>query len=264
MRTAAISSIERASLNPFDDDVARAHSSYHAPYGAELVRVLETADPEPFARVADAALRAFILDERFSCLGAKSAIRRMTYRMGVYPRLDDPAVSRGLARDLYAFALERNALGGEFTTYAAVFGEYGDCGEEAFERALWSQLQRLHELDVQYHAWDSRVSDDPDDPRFSFSFASHGFFVVGLHPAASRQTRRFRWPALIFNAHEQFERLRADGRFAKLQRTIRAREQRLHGSLNPTVADYGEASEARQYAGRAVERAWSCPFKPVR
>jgi len=84
--------------------------------------------------------------------------------------------------------------------------------------------------------------------------------VVGLHPRASRRARRFAAPALVFNLHDQFERLRADGRYETLRRTILARDLAFSGSLNPMLARFGEVSEARQYSGRAVEPGWSCPF----
>ena len=260
MNEASLEHLERAWSNPFDSDAARAHSAYHAITDDGVVRLLEAAPANAFARVANAAFRAFVLDDRFSCLGAKSSIRRDTYRIGTYARMDDPDVTQGLARDLYAFAMERRGLASDFTTYIAVFRGREHDDEASFERALWSQLQRLHDLDAPWHAWDPRVSSDPDDPRFSFSFAGHAFFVVGLHPAASRAARRFGWPTLVFNAHEQFEHLREDGRFGGLQRQIRAREVRLDGGLNPNLADYGAHSEARQYSGRAVDPAWKCPF----
>ena len=253
--------LETAWRNPFDSDAARTHSSYHRPGDGDLVRLLETAPASPFVRVANAAFGSFVSDDAFSCLGARSAIRRGTYRIGGYARLDDAGVTEGLARDLYAFAAERRGFESDFTTFVAVFRERAFRTEERFERALWSQLQRLHDLDARFHSWDATVSDDPGDPRFSFSFAGNAFFVVGLHPAASRAARRFAWPALVFNAHEQFENLRADGRFARLQQQIRAREQRLSGDLNPNLADYGGHSEARQYSGRPNGESWTCPFK---
>ncbi len=260
----ALEYLESAWRNPFDSDAARAHSSYHGNDGGELVRLLETAPPNAFARIAHEAFRGFVLDDAFSCLGAKSSIRRRLYRFGTYARMDDPAVTAGLARDLFAFAAERNRFESDFTTFIAVFRERPAAGEADFERALWSQLQRLHDLDAQLHRWDARVSDDPDDPGFSFSFAGNAFFVVGMHPEASRAARRFAWPTLVFNAHEQFEHLREDGRFAGLQRQIRDRELRLDGDLNPNLADYGRHSEARQYSGRPVEETWRCPFRPQR
>ncbi len=86
--------------------------------------------------------------------------------------------------------------------------------------------------------------------------------MVGLSPVASRSARRFAWPTLVFNAHEQFEHLRAEGRYGGLQDRIRARELRLDGALNPNLADFGHHSEARQYSGRPTEATWTCPFRP--
>jgi len=83
---------------------------------------------------------------------------------------------------------------------------------------------------------------------------------VGLHPGSSRFTRRFAFPTLVFNAHTQFEKLRESGKFERIQDVIRARDKTLQGDLNQNLADYGEASEARQYSGRAVEKDWRCPF----
>ncbi len=64
----------------------------------------------------------------------------------------------------------------------------------------------------------------------------------------------------MFNSHLQFEKLRSDGRFDKMKEIIRNRDEALAGSINPMLSDHGEASEARQYSGRAVEPEWKCPF----
>src|SRR5690606_13013174 len=126
--------------------------------------------------------------------------------------------------------------------------------EEAFERCLWDRLQSLADKD----AWrgqrsDERVSADPSDPHFSLSFGEEAFFVVGLHPNASRPARRFAHPTMVFNLHDQFEHLRAEGRYEKLRSSILDRDVKLSGSLNPMIARHGTISEARQYSGRAVD-----------
>jgi FPC/CPF motif-containing protein YcgG len=247
--------------NPFRSDAALSNSAYAAYDGESLVRMLEAARPSFAEIVAHASFRRFVEDPDFSCLGAKAAINRGTYRFGFYRQLGDLAVTEGLARDLFAFAVERLAFPQTFTTYVASFGTPIE-SEEEFEDALWRQLQRLNELDRQWFDWDPSVSSDPHDPNFSFSFAEQAFFVVGLHPKSSRRARRFAWPTLVFNAHEQFTALRAAGLFDNLQEKIRSRELRLQGSLNANLANYGEASEARQYSGRKVEARWKCPFRP--
>jgi FPC/CPF motif-containing protein YcgG len=129
---------------------------------------------------------------------------------------------------------------------------------------LWATLQHLHDADTERHALASGVSDDPTNPHFSFSFAATAFFVVGLHAASSRASRRFAWPTLVFNPHDQFERLRADGQYARFQQVIRNAERELQGNVNPMLDDFGRRSEARQYSGRAVGNDWQCPFRAMR
>ena len=104
------------------------------------------------------------------------------------------------------------------------------------------------------------MSVDPEDPHFSLSFAGEAFFVVGLHPNASRPARRFEAPAMVFNLHAQFEVLREQQRYEKLRASILERDLALAGSINPMLARHGESSEARQYSGRAVDADWKCPF----
>ncbi len=250
--------------NPFDSDAAKRHSSYSGFDNGELTRLLETAPLGAFAHVAHDAFREWVLDPEFSCLAGRSALHRSTYRFGAYERLDDEDVTAGLARDLYAFAAERAGFRSGFTTFAAVFRGDRDLDEPAFEARLWSQLQRLHDLDARYHPWDERVASNPGDAEFSFSVAGTAYFVVGMHPHASRRARRFAWPALVFNAHDQFEQLRKAGTLAGLQRQIRQREIALDGTLNANLSEYGEASEALQYSGRANSAGWTCPFRPQR
>ncbi len=119
----------------------------------------------------------------------------------------------------------------------------------------------MHELDRQNFKWDLSVSSNPEDLDFSYSFAGTGFFIVGLHPQSSRRARRFSRAAMIFNPHAQFDRLRELDQYERMQQTIRTRELKLQGSLNPNLSDFGKQSEARQYSGRAVEQNWKCPFR---
>ena len=92
------------------------------------------------------------------------------------------------------------------------------------------------------------------------SFGGEAFFVVGLHPHASRPARRFERPAMVFNLHDQFEQLRAQGRYDKLSKAILSRDVELAGTPNPMLEEHGIVSAARQYSGRAVSDEWRCPF----
>jgi hypothetical protein len=201
---------------------------------------------------------------RFPCVGAKAALARGAIRTIELAAMDCPRSASRLLDALHDFGGFVDAQPPASTTVhslVALFDGPRDLDEAAFEHRLWSTLQRLHDIDrARGNAWASDVSTDPDDPRFSLSLGGHPFFVIGLHPRASRIARRFESPALVFNSHRQFDRLRADGRYAKMQAATRERDLALQGSLNPNLADFGTAPETRQYSGRAVEAGWRCPF----
>ncbi len=146
-------------------------------------------------------------------------------------------------------------------SYAALFhGPFG-MSELRFESLMWAQLWQIHKLDVQTGNLPAEdVSSDAGSPHFSLSLAGHPFFLIGLHPRASRIARQFSQPVLVFNSHRQFEKLREGGRFEEMQAATRLRDIELQGSLNPNLADFGEMSEARQYSGREVAKGWQCPY----
>lgn len=237
-------------------------SSYAACRDAVLrPRADGNADADPVA-FAHRQLRELVAGAGFPCLGARSAFNRQDYRFGLYPALASDAAVAALCHDLYEFCHEFPVLDGRLVTFVALFRGGAGHSELQFEQALWRQLQAMHALDAEHFDWDARVASDPGADQFSFSMGGRGMFIVGLHPAASRRARVFPHPALVFNLHEQFERLRQRGKFDMLKQMIRARDMALQGSHNPMVSTFGSSSEARQYSGRAVPDNWQCPFHP--
>lgn len=217
---------------------------------------------DPAGDMAD-HLREFIADRTFPCVGAKSAMARGGLEILTARDITSAWDDLRIYAALQAFAARYRADPGPFKSFAVAFQGPDTLSEADFETALWARVQSLSDKD----AWlgqvrDARVSDDPGDPHFSLSFAGEAFFVVGLHPGASRPARRFEHPVLVFNTHDQFEQLRADGRYEGLRRSIMARDVAIAGSENPMLAPFGSASEARQYSGRQVDAAWKCPFVP--
>jgi FPC/CPF motif-containing protein YcgG len=204
--------------------------------------------------------QALVLDKGFPCLGARSALQRSAYRFHLYSDITARGSLVQLAVDLNRYTGVRRSLPGRFATFVASFQEpRGSLDEAHWDRLLWQALQRLHFMDDKPWAADSRS--DPADAEFSYSFDGVSYFVVGLHPGASRHARRFAYPTIVFNAHDQFQALRESGEYVRFQRLIRHRDERLQGSINPNLADFGEISDASQYSGSPVDHTWHCPFQ---
>lgn len=213
------------------------------------------------AEAAD-LLKRHISERDFPCVGAKSALARGTLDIlgarDIRSAWDDMRIHDRLR----CFAGQYRADPGLYRSLAVVFSTPGDLSEEVFERSMWERIQSLSDKDVWLgQDWDRRVSPDPDDPHFSLSFGGEGFFVVGLHPNASRPARRFVRPTMIFNLHDQFETLRRQGKYENMREKIMVRDEALAGTRNPMLARHGEQSEARQYSGREVGGEWRCPFR---
>lgn len=200
-----------------------------------------------------------ILGPEYPCLGARSVFKRERATVVLHDDLEAPETARALLEQLREYASTVDPEEG-FVSFVAGFRGPEVRDEKHFEEMLWALLQRLHDVDEQ--PWAPEVSADPNDPHFAFSVAGTPFFIVGLHPKASREARRMPLPGLVFNLHEQFESLREEGGFERMRDTIRRRDEELQGSINPMVSDHGETSEARQYSGRKLEKAWEAPFEP--
>lgn len=208
--------------------------------------------------------REWILQPEFPCVGAKAAFHAGSYDLRVYEELAAEPSTTALARDLLAFAQSDMVDANEYATFVAIFQAPTSMDEAEFEQRLWSQLTQLNRIDAAKFRWDPSVRSDPSHPQFSFSFAGQALYVIGLHANSSRDARTFPWPALVFNPHEQFERLRTDGKWKRMQNTIRERDVQLQGTVNPMLSDFGQSSEARQYSGRAVEENWQPTFQAAK
>lgn len=206
------------------------------------------------------AFDAFIGQATFPCLGAKAAHAHQRLHYFCAHDIASARDDRCITGALQAFAA-RHGDGVPFVSFVLFFPYSARLSESAFEAALWQRLRAIHAIDRREHAWDASVSDDPASAHFSMSVGGKAFYVVGLHPDASRGARRFQCPALVFNLHGQFEQLRADGRYVKLRQAIVRRDVAYAGSANPMLAAHGENSEARQYSGRVVGADWQCPFR---
>ena len=213
----------------------------------------------------DDAFQAFVNAPAFPCVGAKSALAHGTLK--IVPARDIRSAWNDIEihETLLAWTAEYRRDPSGLRSLAILFAGPDHLGEADFEKCMWERLQSLADKDAWCgQSYDPRVSPDPEHPHFSLSFGGEAFFVVGLHPDASRPARRFHTPAMVFNLHEQFERLREQGRYERMRERIIARDMALAGTANPMLKRHGDASEAAQYSGRLVPDDWQCPFHDTR
>lgn len=207
-------------------------------------------------------LRSFITSREFPCIGAKASFNKGAYRLGIYENMDGYDSIQGLSYDLYNFLNEQTNIKCDYTSFIACFEKTVILSEEHFEDLLWKALQKLHDIDKQFHDWDSAVSSDPENPGFTFSFGERAYFVVGMHPASSRYSRKFAYPTLVFNAQYQFEKLKREGRFESMKKVIREKDSLINnGTINPNLGDLNEVSGAVQFGTLKKTKEWKCPFQ---
>lgn len=199
-----------------------------------------------------------IKSPHFSCVAAKAALAGESIDFVVAGDLRCGNLDAKIVQSLQRF---RPAEQAKYASIAVLFPATPALSESDFDRFLWTRLQAPHNLDRKSFPWDPTVSQNPASPDFGFSIGGQAFFVIGMHPAASRISRRMPFPAIAFNTHAQFRRLRANGSYGRVQTATRAREIALQGRLNPMLADHGVTSEARQYSGRQQTAQWTCPFQ---
>ncbi|AEA98488.2 guanitoxin biosynthesis heme-dependent pre-guanitoxin N-hydroxylase GntA [Alteromonas mediterranea] len=212
----------------------------------------------------EARFLSFVEDDEFPCVGAKSALTKQQIHINQYDdfRCDsnETDILASIHKFVETFTLKRDM----YSSLVVTFEQPDTISESEFDKVLWEKLQRLHEVDACLKSWDSKVSSDPHSAQFSLSLGGKGFFVIGLHPNASRKSRRFSNPAIVFNLHEQFELLRDQKRFEAFRDHIRKRDVAYCGSKNTLLANHGDSSEVYQYSGKKHSENWECPFKQVK
>ncbi|MGC3943627.1 MAG: guanitoxin biosynthesis heme-dependent pre-guanitoxin N-hydroxylase GntA [Chryseolinea sp.] len=198
----------------------------------------------------------------YPCIGAKAVTTKQKLSSFVASDLSRDADDEEIINFLYSFIDDYRKAGPVLCSAAVIFDTPAELSEREFDGLLWSRLQALADIDASNYVYDLRVSSDPSSRNFGFSIKSEALYVIGLHPNSSRPARRFEHPAIIFNPHSQFERLRARGKYDAMRRAVRQRDLAYAGSINPMLADFGESSEAIQYSGIQNGTNWKCPFVP--
>jgi FPC/CPF motif-containing protein YcgG len=204
---------------------------------------------------------SFVENAEFPCVAAKAALNKDQIKFFIADHMACPKDDSSILSFLYDFIDQFRLAETQFHTACVIFKEPFPVNEGMFDKLLWMRLQSLSDLDAKKYATDKRVSNDPSSPDFSFSLKEEAFYVVGLSPSSSRDARRFKYPALVFNAHTQFEQLRSLNTYEKMKSIIRKREMEISGSINPMLEDFGASSEVHQYSGMQHDDSWKCPLK---
>jgi len=203
---------------------------------------------------------AFLGKKQFPCVAAKAALSREHIQCMVAMHMACPAQDKIILQFLYSFVDKYRASEDSYHSAAVIFKEPVEINEKIFDSLIWQRLNSLSSLDKQTYSHDRRVDSDPSSSHFSFSLKEEAFFILGLHPGSSRRSRQFKYPALIFNPHAEFEKLRKSNRYTKMKEVVRKRDVEYSGSINPMLADFGEASEVYQYSGLQYDADWICPL----
>ncbi|MCJ8153050.1 YqcI/YcgG family protein [Chryseobacterium sp. SSA4.19] len=214
------------------------------------------------ALIAEDAFKAFVDDASFPCVAAKAALNKDQMKLFVAGHIACPKDDQQILDFIYDFVDTYRNADNHFHTACVIFPDAHGVDETLFERFLWMRLQALSDLDAKNYSYDRRVSSDPQSDLFSFSLKEEAFFIIGLNPSSSRLARRFKYPAIVFNPHAQFEELRELKRYDKMKNIVRKKDVALSGSINPMLDDFGAASEVYQYSGMQYNDSWKCPFKP--
>lgn len=204
------------------------------------------------------SFKEFIINKNHPCVMARSLFTNDDVEIHSFAELGSKKTAEELLKAIEQYLLRYNFEDKKFETLIAVFPNEEIISELEFEEKMWKQLQLLHNIDS--HPWDSEVSSNPEDSKFSFSIAGKAFYIIGMHPKSSRMARQAPFPAMVFNLHWQFEKLRDMGVYQRVKKRIRKADEKLQGSINPMLDDFGDSSEARQYSGRTVDESWKCPF----
>lgn len=202
----------------------------------------------------------WIQQDGYPCLGAKAATRQGCMEFIIANDIQKADDDISILSATYQFIDKWEENNQYLQTLIIIFKNSKILNEIEFEKALWSRLQNLHTLDSELYSWNKKVSSDVTNPEFSFSMGGYSFFIVGLHPNSSRKARQFKYPSMVLNLHEQFEKVRDKGFFKPMRDKIRENDQEFSGKINPMVNDFGVITEAIQYSGREVDENHKCPF----
>lgn len=222
---------------------------------------LHTVSPEIDKQSIINEYLSFLDAKEFPCIAAKAALSKQQVKCLVVGNMACPKDDEEILHFLYDFVAGYRNSEDFYHSAVVIFSGPTMYNEEMFDALLWQRLQAFQNLDAEKYGYDNRVASEPDSANFSFSIKEEAFYIIGLHSASSRQARQFKYPALVFNPHDQFEILKTTSKYDNMKNAVRKRDVALSGSVNPMLKDFGTASEVFQYSGKQYDESWQCPLK---
>jgi FPC/CPF motif-containing protein YcgG len=202
----------------------------------------------------------YIENREFPCVAAKAALSKQQLNVMVATHMGCPKDDKAILDFIYNFTDNYRASDTMFHSAVIIFNQQDITNEAEFDHLFWSRLQSLSNIDAKMYGYDNRVDSDPHSDNFSFSLKGEAYFIIGMSPASSRPARRFKYPAMVFNPHAQFEQLREARQYDKMKNIVRKRDIALAGNINPMLNDFGASSEVYQYTGQQLDNSWKCPL----
>ncbi len=140
----------------------------------------------------------------FPCIFGVDAIRRGTLRITFVPA-GAARLSR-LATALREFAEQAESLGRRTSLVAIFEPDPALATMDDYRTAFWSLLQGLRAQDTR--PWPPGIAQNPEDPRWEFSFHGQPMFVVVNTPVHQRRrSRHFDYLAITFQPRFVFDDL---------------------------------------------------------
>lgn len=195
--------------------------------------------------------------QKFPCIMAKALLKKG--QMEVYEAHDLDYECEQILSVFYQFIEQYRQNRDSLHSFIIIVKNQASFDE--FEESFWSFLRKVIRMDRMHFKHAENVSPNPYDPHFSFSIGEEAFFILALHPESPRFARRFSYPAIVFNPHQQFEDLRTKGVYERVKRIIRLKDFELQQGPNPMLSDFGEASEVYQYTGKVYKMSDKLPEK---
>lgn len=204
------------------------------------------------------SLRGMCMHSHYPCPGAQMVFLNSDERIAVFEGLTDNNIYQ-VCFSLSCYILEYlSGDTGNDLTFILMFKELRRWTKGSFRKHFWKFLKNISQLQDKYYPYAKGYSPVLKDKNFSFSFGEVANYIAAFFADSPRVTRRFAYTALIFNPHDQFNKLKESGKFVSFQKSVDIKDHRLQGSNNESLTDFGEQSEWPQYD--SIDGSSGCPI----